>query len=93
MADAKPKETTESDDEMVAVQWVTHEGDRAHTRRITKQDWKGVGVDHDTVEWDRTDPLTEGQAWVSTRAALYLEKAEQGFKKVTEDKLAFNLQK
>ena len=92
MADAKPK--AEASDELVAVQWVTHPGDRAGVRRITTEDWKGVGVeDQETVEWDRTNPLTEGQAWVSSRAAMYLEKAEQGFQKVDEDKLAFNLQK
>jgi hypothetical protein len=94
MAEAKPKETTESDDDLVAVQWATHPGDRATIRRITKADWKNVGVeDQDTVEWDTSNPLTEGQAWISSRAALYLEKAEQGFRKVPEGKLAFNLQK
>lgn len=94
MAEAKAKETNGDDGDLVAVQWVTHPGDRAAIRRITKADWKNVGVeDQDTVEWDRTNPLAEGQAWVSSRAAMYLEKAEQGFKKVSEDKLAFNLQK
>lgn len=96
---AEPKPTTKdtkddvSNDTLEAIQWVTHPGDRAHVRTITKADWEGVGVDHDTVTWDRTDPLTEGQAWISARAALYLEKAESGFQKVPEDKLAFNLQK
>lgn len=83
----------ESTEELEAVQWVTHPGDRAHVRVITKSDWDRVGVDHETVTWDTTDPLTEGQAWISARAALYLEKAEKGFQKVTEDKLAFSLQK
>lgn len=90
MADDKAEEKTT--EEKVAVQWVTHSTDRAHVRTISREDWSGVDVDHDTVTWDRMNPLTEGQAFVSPRAAEYLTKVEPGFKKVPEGKLAFALQ-
>lgn len=87
---AKPEETPE---DTVVMEWETHRGDRAHIRRITQEDWKGVGVDHETVTWDRTDPLSEGQARVSARAAEYLTKVEPGFKKVADENLSFAMKK
>lgn len=61
-------------------------GRTATIRRISAEDFKGLGIDHDAVEWNVVDIRTRGQAWVSDEVAeLLLTREPNNFKEVPED--------
>lgn len=47
-------------------------GRMAHIKKVRKEDFQAIGIDHDDVVFDLTDREAQGRAEVSDEAAQYL---------------------
>lgn len=73
----------------VVVAWVGTAEDQSNIRSISSADFATLNIESEDVVFDRTDPMSKGQALVSDRVADYLTEIEPGFQLVTDEDRAF----